>query len=363
MRLGQRPATNAVVRGLMPTRRAAARLEAMRLTVTPAELLRYRARASGLGEKQPSGSLAVAAWGGLQDSVPRSGVLSLHARTEDVEPDSWEDASLVQIWFRGADYIVPRADVGVFTLGTYPRDTDRGAALERIADDIHRVTAGRTLRVAEVTKLLGHERPLPLRHSSITGRTHIRWDARDIWLIPVERPDIDVEDARRALARRFLHWYGPATTAMLARWTGVKPADARATWKGIEEELVPLDLQGEHRFMLAADLEALEQAEPISGVRLLPMDDPYTKYDRALLVPDASLRDLVLPPYGLGPGYAPGAVLVDGEIVGGWERQGRALRIHPFPGFKPASRVREAIDQEALNFPIASSSPPGVSWV
>ena len=39
-----------------------------------------------------------------------------------VEPASWEDPSLAQIWFRlGADYVVPREDLGVFTIGTMPR--------------------------------------------------------------------------------------------------------------------------------------------------------------------------------------------------------------------------------------------------
>ena len=334
----------------------------MRLTATPNGLLRYRARASGLGTKRPRGSLASAAWGGLQDTVPRSGVLSLHARVEGVEPDSWEDPSLVQIWFRGADYVVPRSDVGVFTLGTYPRDPERGAELERIADDIHRVTGGRTTRVAEVSRLLRLDRPLPLRHSSITGRTHIRWDARDIWVIPVERPDVDVEDARLELARRFFHWLGPATKSDLARWTGVAPLDATATWQALEPELATVEVDGRTRFMLAGDIDALEHAEPIAAVRLLPMDDPYTKLDRDLLVPDPALRILALPVPGKSPGYIPGAVLVHGEIVGGWARQGRAVTIHPFPTFKPGARVREAIEEEALTLPIAGASPPRVDW-
>ena len=51
---------------------------------------------------------------------------------------------MVQIWFRGgADYIVPRRDVAIFTLGCLPRDRDRAAELERLADEIHRVSNGR----------------------------------------------------------------------------------------------------------------------------------------------------------------------------------------------------------------------------
>jgi hypothetical protein len=318
---------------------------------------------SHLHVKLPAGAFAEAAWGGLQDSVPRAGVMSLHARVQGTQPDSWEDPSLVQIWFRGgADYIVPRADVGIFTLGSYPRDADEARSLEALADDIHRAAEGRTLKVGEVSKLLKHESPIAVRKSALTGRVHIRWDASNIWLIPVERPDIDVDDARRQLARRFLHWFGPATVAMLARFTGVKPRDARATWADVERELVEVALDGERRFMIADDLEALEKAKSIEGVRLLPFDDPYTKFDRELLVADEALRIRSVPPSGVSPGYSPGAVLVDGEIVGGWQRQQRKARIHPFPLAKLSARVREAIEAEALAFPIAGSSPPTVDW-
>jgi hypothetical protein len=325
------------------------------------QVLRYRARVTHLDEKLPPGSFAEAAWGGLQDSVPRGGVISLHARVAATKPDSWEDPSTVQIWFRGgADYIVPRAEAGIFTLGSFPRDLERGAELERLADDIHRVTEGRTLPVGEVQALLKHARPIELRNSALTGRVHIRWDASRVWLIPAERPDIDVEDARRELARRFLHWLGPATKADLARWTGVSPRDATETWKQLEDELVPVEVQDQPRFMLATDIEALVAAEPIRGVRLLPADDPFTKVDKMLLVTDAARRARVLPKTGESPGYIPGAILVDGEIVGAWQRQQRKVTIHPFS--KPSTRVRDAIESEALTFPIAGQSAASISW-
>ncbi|HEX4897312.1 MAG TPA: crosslink repair DNA glycosylase YcaQ family protein [Candidatus Limnocylindrales bacterium] len=333
----------------------------MTATLSRDQVLRYRARASHLDAKLPAGSFAAAAWGGLQDSIPRAGVMSLHARVVGTQPDSWEDPSVVQIWFRGgADYIVPRADAGVFTLGSYPRDPDEGRRLEALADDIHRGLEGRTLRVAELSERLRLAHQTHIRGVAVTGRVHIRWDASNIWLIPVERPGIDVDDARRELARRFLHWYAPATVATMARWTGVRPAEARATWADIERELVPVDVEGAQRFALAADLEALEHAEPITGVRLLPMDDPLTKLDKELLVRDEELRRRVVPPYGAGPGYIPGAILVDGEIVGGWQRQGRKVTIHPFTRLSAA--VREAIEAEALAFPVAGTAPLSVTW-
>jgi hypothetical protein len=330
------------------------------------QVLRHRARVMHLDQKLPAGSFAAAAWGGLQDSIPRSGVLSLNARVHETQPDSWEDASVVQVWFRGSDYIVPRADAGIFTLGSSPRDPDRLGQLDRLADRIHRVTSGRTLTVREVTELLGLAHPTNLRDVTFTGRIHIRWNASQIWIIPVDRPEVDVEDARRELARRHLRWFGPTTVARLARWTGVEARDAALTWASIEDELEAVDTEGlggepERRFVLSADVEALAAAEPIAGIRLLPYDDAYTKLDRELLVPDPALRARVLPVVGQSTlGHTPGAILVDGEIVGSWQRQQRKVTIHPWSVF--SGDVRDAIEAEALAFPIAGASKPTVAW-
>ncbi len=325
------------------------------------QLLRYRAQVSHLDRKLPPGAFAKAAWGGLQDSVPRAGVISLHARVEGTRPESWEDPSLVQIWFRGgADYIVPRKDVGVFTLGSYPRDEGVAAELERLADEIHRVTEGQMLPVGEVQSQVAAEKPIRVKRTAVTGRVHIRWDASRIWLIPAERPKLDIEDARRELARRFLHWFGPTTVQQLARWTGVDARDAKETWAALEAELAEVEVDGRRSFMLVADLEAVQGPRPVAGVRLLPIDDPFTKFDHELLVPNAEERRRVLPRPGESPGYAPGGVLVDGEIVGAWQRQERRVRIHPFG--RLSTSTRDAIKAEALSFPIAGSGTPRVSW-
>jgi len=336
--------------------------------VAPHNVLRYRARATRLDRKLPLRSIAAAAWGGLQDSAPRSGVLSLHARVDGATPDAWEHPELVQIWFRGgADYIVPRQDVGIFTLGCLPRDPERVAALERLADRIHRVAKGAMTPVGEVARAIGHPSagdPFHPRSSSTTGRVHIRWDASRIWLIPVDRPAIDPEDARRELARRFLHWLGPGTVAGLARWTGVDPADAKATWSSIKAELTAVELDApvreRHRFMLTSDVAALERPAPIEGARLLPFDDPVTKVDKDLLVADPGRRAKAVPAAGHSPGYIPGAMLLDGEVVGGWQRQQRKVRLHPFEPL--AATAREAFEREALTMPIAGPAGASVSW-
>lgn len=332
------------------------------MRISREQIVRYRLRVSHLDEKLLPGAFARAAWGGLQDTVPRCAVMSLHARVEGTQPDSWEDPSLVQIWFRGgADYVIARDDVGVFTLGSLPRDPEKARALEKLADDIHRVTEGRILFVRDVQRLLPPSpHPTTIRAAAMTGRVLIRWNASNIWLIPAERPMIDPEDARIELARRFFHWFGPATKHRMRLWTGVSQGDATKTFKAIERDLVPVDLDDAERFMLAADVDVARNAARVEGVRLLPQDDPYTKLDQHVIVPDESLRLRVFPPPKKSLGYSPGAILVDGDVVGAWQRQQRRVRIHPWKRF-PKS-VREAIEAEALAFPIAAKTAASITW-
>src|SRR6266542_6678460 len=83
-----------------------------------AQVLAFRQQALHLHRRLPKGRLVEAAYAGLQDSSPRSAILSLHARVQNVSASDWEDPQLVQIWGpRGADYVVPGRDVAVFTIG------------------------------------------------------------------------------------------------------------------------------------------------------------------------------------------------------------------------------------------------------
>ena len=67
-----------------------------RVGLTRQQILAFRRRVGGLEERMPEGSesLRRAAWAGLQDSMPRAALLSLHARVDGVESSTWEDPSL-----------------------------------------------------------------------------------------------------------------------------------------------------------------------------------------------------------------------------------------------------------------------------
>ncbi|HXD71555.1 MAG TPA: hypothetical protein VN615_16945, partial [Gaiellales bacterium] len=68
--------------------------------LTREQILAFRRRSGALDERLPLGpeSLRQAAWAGLQDSMPRAAVLSLHARVEGIGPMAWEDPAFVQVW-------------------------------------------------------------------------------------------------------------------------------------------------------------------------------------------------------------------------------------------------------------------------
>lgn len=334
------------------------------LRITREQVLRFRARASHLHRRLEDGDLATAAYGGLQDSAPRAGVISLYARAEGVVPDSWEDPALAQIWFRfGADYIVPRENVGVFTLGSLPRDPAKCRALEDVADAAIDVLAGRTLKVREVSDALGLDEPfMMLRAAGSTGRLLIRWNASMIWLVPNERPAIDPEDARLELARRFLRWFAPATRAQYTKWVAASPADAKATWEALGNELQAVELDAETRYVLKDDADALAGAEPVEGVRLVPHSDPLIKIDDELVVPNPNLRLEIFPRHKPNTDFWPvsGGLLVNGEISGSWARQQRRVTIHPWR--KLGRALREKVEEEALGLPIASKSKAEVLW-
>ena len=96
------------------------------LVLSRPQILGFRRRVGALDERLPPGrrSLRQAAWAGLQDSMPRAALLSIHARVEGAGPSSWEDASLVQLWGpRFQVYVIAARDLAVFSLGRFPDDT------------------------------------------------------------------------------------------------------------------------------------------------------------------------------------------------------------------------------------------------
>jgi hypothetical protein len=315
------------------------------LVLTREQILGFRRRVGALDARLPAGdtSLRQAAWAGLQDSMPRAAVLSIHARVEGTGPLSWEDPSLVQVWGpRYSTYVVAAADLAVFTLGRLPDDARGRKRAETAAARLDALLNG------EPTADDGAHPSW--RYGATTGRVLIRWDgARRPTARMGPAPDIDPAEAQRELARRYLHVFGPSTPVAFSGWAGISKRAAAATFGALVTVHTPIGIA----WLLAAD-EELMRAEPgrPAAARLLPSGDAFYLLqgdDRALLVPDDTRRGELWTSR-----VWPGAVLLDGEIRGVWRRAEATLTVDPWGDFSDAERG--AVEAEAASLPL-----PGVA--
>ncbi|HYM83380.1 MAG TPA: crosslink repair DNA glycosylase YcaQ family protein, partial [Candidatus Dormibacteraeota bacterium] len=213
-----------------------------RLDLDRAHVLAHRRRVGSLDERLPAGadSLRIAAWAGLQDSVPRAAVLSIHARVAETTPHAWEDPSLAQLWGpRFAAYVVAERDLAVFGLGRLPLDAPAVRRAEDLAERLAMFLDGRRLPYGEAGRALGVD-PNALRYAAATGTVRIRWDgARQPTIWTVAPPEIGASAARVELARRHLHVFGPSTVAGFGRWAGVRSPTARDAFERLRPALLP----------------------------------------------------------------------------------------------------------------------------
>jgi Winged helix DNA-binding domain len=326
-----------------------------RLELTRRQILAFRRRVGALDQRLPPGrgSLRLAAWAGLQDSMPRAALLSIHARVEGTKPSTWEDPSLVQLWGpRFSTYVVAARDLPVFSLGRLPE----GGATRRVAEDLaarlHSLLGGTRMTDREAGDALGvnHNR---LRYAALTGTVVIRWEgarAPAVWTVP--SPEIDPGEARVELARRYLHVFGPTTPTAFAGWAGIGPREGVSAFGGLGSSLTQVRAPSGDAWILSRDEPAFRAAVgPAAPARLLPSGDAYFLLqgaDRALLVPDAARRSLLWTSR-----VWPGALLVEGEVVGTWRRAEATVTVQPWR--RLARAAREAVEAEAAALPL-----PGV---
>lgn len=322
------------------------------LTVTREQVIAFRRRTGALDERLRPGSASLrrAAWAGLQDSVPRSALHSLHARVERTTPEAWADHSLVQVWgLRYTAYVVPADDHAPFTLGRLPDDGRTRRMAEDLAARLHAYLDGRRLEVDEAGHGLGVH-PNRLRYAAMTGTLLIRWGgARQptVWTVP--RPEVEPIDARIELARRYLRTLGPGTPERFATWAGLARAAAVAAFDALGPSLLRVDTPIGEASVLASDEPLLRALPgPAAAARLLPSGDPFyllQDADRELLVPDPDRRARLWTPR-----VWPGALLVAGDVAGTWRRAGAVVTVEPSRRLTRAER--DAIEAEAATLPL-----------
>jgi hypothetical protein len=351
------------------------------------QVLAFRVSANNLARRLPPASRREAAAFGLQDTPPGSAELALHARVSDLAPEDFErdltqDKSLVQVGsLRGAPYVVPTQDVGVFTRGLLPtseiarRHFVLGAipALEKIGiplTELTRRTSAALDDVLDGRELTRDELGIQIALAIEPGLTMSQlrsWRAPS-WYAPRQRlgeaavrfalslvalegklcyaprrgnsaavfrlthqwlggkvPRIPSRQARAELVRRYLRIYGPSTARHFAEWTGTSPAQAAASWRLVADELEPFELGDRRGWLLREDIPRLLSPPEPKGVRLLPPHDPLLALrDRETLVPNPAHHPRLWRPVG-----NPGAVLADGQLVAGWRpnKAGKRLRL------------------------------------
>lgn len=336
----------------------------VRLQVTREQVLAHRRAVGALDRRLPAGasSLRRAAWAGLQDSMPRAALLSIHARIDGATGSTWEDPSLVQLWGpRFSAYVVAEQDRAIFSLGRLPDDGARRRSGEELATRLEAFLDGRHMPYGEAGGGLGVH-PNALRYAAPTGRVLIRWDgARQptVWTVPA--PAMDPRDARLELARRYLHVFGPATADGFAQWAGIRPVSAQATYEALAGSLTPARTPIGEAWILSDDEQTFLDVAATSAppARLLPSGDAYFLLqgaDRELVVPAAGRRAELWTPR-----VWPGAVLVEGEVVGVWRRAGADVTIQPWRRLPIGQR--HAVEVEAASLPLpALPGPVRVRW-
>jgi hypothetical protein len=285
--------------------------------------------------------------------MPRAALFSMHARVEGVEPTTWEDASLLQLWGpRYSAYVVAARDLAVFSLGRLPDDEgDRQLAEDRAAS-LHALLGGERMAYGDAGRALG-VRPNSLRYAAPTGTVVLRWDgARQpvIWTVPP--PEVDPRDAHLELARRYLHIFGPATPRAFAVWAGIPHERGIGAFDALRRSLTPVRTPIGEAFILSRDEPGFRASPgPVAPARLLPSGDAYSLLqgdDRAILAPNSDHRSALWTPR-----VWPGAVLVEGEIVGTWRRAKDKVTIQSW--YRLSRAARDAVEAEVTSLPV-----PGV---
>jgi hypothetical protein len=223
-----------------------------------------------------------------------------------------------------------------------------------MAERMHAQLGGRRMTDRELGRAIGVGNSL--RYAATTGTVAIRWEgARAPVVWTVAAAEIDPADARRELARRYLHVFGPARAEGFARWAGISRRAASDAFASLEASLLPVRSPLGDEWLLAEDEPAILAGETVTAAaRLLPSGDPYWLLDgaeRKLLVPDEDQRQRLWTPR-----VWPGALLVEGEIRGTWRRVHHTVRIDAWA--RLSRGARGAIEAEARSLPLPGVDRP-----
>lgn len=364
------------------------------MRISARRALAWRLRRHGLIDRPAAGDPAEVAGRlcGLHAQVMGSAELSVLARVEQpprtaVADALWRDRSLVKMWAaRGTLHLLPAAELGTWlgALGTLRKfgndgklDTMRicaavetalrGRILSRdeLADEVGRSTGsarlagwvrsswGSDLKAASFRGLLCFATP--------EGNV-VRFTAPDTWVGGIDRSGTP-EEALRAVARRFLGAYAPATEESIARWWVGPPRTAvgRGLLAALGPEAVPVTFAGGTAWVLAADLDEMRRAEASPSYWLLPAFDPWVlamARDEPFVRPE-HLREVFRPAGRIAP-----VVLAGGRIAGRWTHRvvKGAVHLSIIPFERITRQGRAALAEEANRIATHLDRPLRLRW-
>lgn len=327
---------------------------------------------------------------GVQDTGPDGALWALAVRGVPVRSRAWPQDDLALVWsLRGAPHAYRRDRLRDVQAALRPySDADAASRIYDAAKPLRAAGirpvdglahAARTMRAVVTEPMV--KGALSTRMTQELPEPYVRWcracRATHMWemtfrlaalhggleLEPGTSPPVvrripgwpssrvgSVERARTSRVdpldpvRLVLHLMGPADPKQVAVFLDAPLADVRERWPA---DVVDVEVDGAPRSVLASDAEALARAgrddEP-PVVRLLgPYDLFLQSRDRETLVPDPARRRALWPVLG-----RPGAVVVDGDVVGTWRprARGRRLGLELDPWVPWTRDVQRAVDAE-----------------
>nr|WP_239522587.1 winged helix DNA-binding domain-containing protein [Geodermatophilus sabuli] len=314
---------------------------------------------------------------GVQDTGPDGGLWALVLRGVDVA--ALPGDALATVWtIRGAPHLYRRSDLPGVLAATAP--FSEADAAKRIYDAAGPLKAAGIGTVEALDTIAATMRSLvtaPMAKGEVSGRltelldpVHVRHctpcDATHPWEMPFRlaalraglelqagtSPPVlqpvpglapaDTVPERLDVVRGYLRLLGPATPRHVAGYLDAPLADVRAHWP---DDAVEVSVDGERRWLLAADADRLDGLPTAAGVGLLgPFDLLLQARDRELLVPDRDLAKTLWPTLG-----RPGGLLVDGEVAGTWraKKSGARVTVSVRLWRAPTPALRERITAQA----------------
>ncbi len=313
----------------------------------------------------------VADIGAVQAQVMSAAELQIAVRADvsvdDVRAALWKRKTLVKTWLmRGTLHLARSTDLPVFTAALGRRWIKINnawlkffnvteAEVWKLTDDIGQALDGTPKSREQIIDAVAKGRPDRIREALRSGwggmlkpaarngrlcfgpsrGQSVSFVSPPAWL-PAWR-EVEPESALVDMARRYVHTYGPANKQDFAFWWGHWSGVTVAAWTGLQDELVPVSVEGWRAHVLRDDLKRIASTNRgPARVQLLPNFDPYLMGHAKR---DHLFERVHGPKVSRTAGWISPVILVDGRVEGVWaytlDKKRLKVELTPFVELKP----------------------------